>query len=476
MHQEYLAAREREHFRFLRAVFCLVNGQKILGDMQATDLSGLPTSLPASHLALWNRIILGILSHSATPGPDLLKLLAEQHDFALGHAIRGFACKLLARSEMDVIAAGALASAKACQPGTSRENSFVLALEDWIKGAPTRATARLQSILDQHPLDALAMKLVQGIHFMMGRPKEMRVSVEGVIGKWDDHPAKGYLLGCHAFTLEETGEYERAELMGRKGIELAPDDAWGLHAVAHVYDMTARAGEGLKWLEGREGSWAHCNNFRYHVWWHKALMHLDMGKFDEALDLYDRDIRADKTDDYRDIANAASLLSRLDLEGIDVGQRWSELADLSEGRATDGCLAFADLHYMLSLCGGERQEAAAGLISRMATAKSELCETQRIIAHPGLRLARGMHAFASGEYANAWLNLRDARADLQAIGGSHAQRDVFQRVCIEAAIRGGYLDAAEGLLRERSVQRNSTLDGYASRRLELIHRAKQSVI
>ncbi len=447
-----------------------------MGTMQTFDLSGLPTSLPESHIGLWNGIILGILSHSATPGPDLLKLLSEQSDFALGHAIRGFACKLLARSEMDAIAATSLVSAKACPPGTIRENGFVLALEDWIKGAPTRATARLQSILDAAPRDALAMKLVQGIHFMMGRPQEMRASVEGIIGTWDDHPAKGYLLGCHAFTLEETGEYERAELLGRKGIELAPDDAWGLHAVAHVYDMTARAGEGLKWLEGREASWAHCNNFRYHVWWHKALMHLDMGNFAEALALYDNDIRADKTDDYRDIANAASLLSRLDLEGIDVGQRWTELANLSENRATDGCLAFADLHYMLSLCGGERQDAAVGLISRMSKAKSELCETQRIIAHPGLRLAKGMHAFASGEYANAWLNLRDARADLQAIGGSHAQRDVFQRMCIEAAIRGGYLDAAEGLLSERSVQRNATMDGYALRRLDLIQRAKQSVV
>jgi tetratricopeptide (TPR) repeat protein len=447
-----------------------------LGDMQTTDLSGLQTSLPASHIGLWNRIILGILSHSATPGPDLLKLIAEQPDFALAHAIRGFACKLLARSEMEVVAASSLANAKACPPGTAREYSFVLALEDWIKGAPTRATARLQTILDTEPRDALAMKLVQGIHFMMGRPQDMRSSIEAVIGKWDDHPAKGYLLGCHAFTLEEAGEYERAELMGRKGIELAPDDAWGLHAVAHVYDMTARSKEGLKWLEGREASWAHCNNFRYHVWWHKALMHLDMGHYAEVLELYDRDIRADKTDDYRDIANAASLLSRLDLEGVDVGQRWNELADLSEKRATDGCLAFADLHYMLSLCGGERQEAAVGLISRMATAKSELCETQRIIAHPGLRLAKGLQAFASGEYANAWLNLRDARADLQAIGGSHAQRDVFQRVCIEAAIRGGYLDAAEGLLSERSVQRNSTMDGYALRRLDLIQSAKQSVV
>ena len=96
---------------------------------------------------------------------------------------------------------------------------------------------------------------------------------------------------------------------------------------------------------------SHCNNFRYHVWWHKALLHMDKGEFDVALGLYDARIRADKTDDYRDISNATSLLMRLELEGVDVGPRWHELADLAEARTDDGCLVFADLHYMLALTG-----------------------------------------------------------------------------------------------------------------------------
>ncbi|WP_373506241.1 tetratricopeptide repeat protein [Aestuariivirga sp.] len=377
---------------------------------------------------------------------------------------------------MTAVAREALNAAEAAVPGTMREIAFVQALKDWLGGFPTRATQRLEAVLMQHPRDALAMKLVQAIHFLMGRPKEMRKSVENILPHWDGHVAQGYVLGCHAFTLEETGEYARAELQGRKGVELAPQDAWGLHAVAHVYDMTARSADGLQWLRGREASWMHCNNFRYHVWWHQALMHLDLQQFDEALALYDRDVRADKTDDYRDISNAASLLSRLELEGVNVGDRWDELADLSEKRATDGSLAFADLHYLLSLCGGERFESASRLIARMAAAKSEICESQRIIAHPGLRMAVGVQAFARGEYANAWFNLRDARADLQQIGGSHVQRDVFQRICIEAAIRGGYLDAARGMIEERSTVRGKTWDGYAERRLALLARAQAQAV
>lgn len=440
------------------------------------DLSGMPTSLPPEAIGDWNRVILGILSHSASTGPDLNRVLAAAPDFALGQAIRGLSCLLLGRSEMVTIAKEAYAAALAAAPGTMREIAFVRALGDWLDGYPSRAAARMQVILSLEPRDALAMKLVQAIHFVMGRPNAMRASVEGVIGAYDDHPARGYVMGCHAFSLEETGEYAAAERTGREGVALAANDAWGLHAVAHVFDMTGRARAGLDWLSGREASWMHCNNFRFHVWWHQALMHLDLGEYDIALALYDRDIRAEKTDDYRDIANAASLLSRLELEGVNVGERWEELAVLAEHRATDGCLAFADLHYMLALCGGTRDEAAVALIARMQTDKQKNGEAQQIIGHPGAHVAQGLHAFANGEYSGAWMHLRAGRADLLNIGGSHAQRDVFDRITIEAALRGGYMDAAEGLLRERMALRANVADGYATARLSLIQSARAQAV
>jgi len=426
------------------------------------------TSLPAALIGDWNKVILGVLSHAASTGPALNRVLAAAPDFALGQAIRGISCLLLARAEMVAVAREALAAARAGAPATARETAFVDALGDWLGGHPTRAAARMQAVLDQHPRDALAMKLIHAIHFTMGRPVAMRQSVEAVMPVWDDHPARGYLLGCHAFTLEETGEYAAAERTGREGVALCPDDAWGLHAVAHVFDMTGRSRDGLDWLVGRESSWAHCNNFRFHVWWHRALMHLDLGEHDAVLALYDDDIRADKTDDYRDIANAASPLSRLELEGVPVGTRWEELAVLAEHRATDGCLAFADLHYMLALCGGARDQAAAGLIQRMQATHSVGNEAAAVIAHPGLHVAKGILAFAHGEYSNAWAHLRAGRVDLQAIGGSHAQRDVFDRITIEAALRGGYVDAAEGLLLDRMDRRAGIADSYAQGRLAQI--------
>ncbi len=440
------------------------------------DLSGIPTSLSGELIGHWNRVITGILSHAASTGPDLNRVLAAVPDFALGQAIRGVSCLLLGRAEMVDIARQAYAAALTGAPATMREIAFVHALGDWLHGRPSRAAARMQVILTLNPRDALAMKMIQAIHFVMGRPDAMRASVEGALPAWDDHPARGYILGCHAFTLEETGEFDRAERIGREGVALAHDDAWGLHAVAHVFDSTGRARAGLDWLTGREGAWAHCNNFRFHVWWHRALMHLDLGEYDTALALYDADIRAEKTDDYRDISNGASLLARLELEGVDVGDRWNELADLSENRAADGCLAFADLHYMLALCGGERDQAAAGLIARMQATRPAGHELQRVITHPGLHVAQGLQAFAAGEYPVAWMHLRAGRADLQQIGGSHAQRDVFDRITIEAALRSGYADAADALLRDRMARRGGSVDGYTAARLSLIDAVRMKAV
>jgi tetratricopeptide (TPR) repeat protein len=446
---------------------------------EAHDLCGLPTTLPCERIGDWDRVIRGILSHAATTGPNLAALLDTVPGFALGHAVRGLSCLLLARAEMVSAARSAHAAALVAlqdHGATPREAVFVHALGDWLDGRPTRAAARLQIVLDHFPSDALAMKMLQAIHFVLGRPQAMRASVEGVLAAWTDHPARGYILGCHAFTLEETGEYAAAERTGRLGVDLAPDDAWGLHAVAHVYDATGRSRAGLDWLSSHEGAWAHCNNFRYHVWWHRALLHLDLGQHDVALAQYDAEIRADRTDDYRDIANAASLLARLELDGVDVGRRWEELADLAEARVGDGCLAFADLHYVLALCGSGRDSAASALVARMEGDGRPRDEAQRIITRPGRDVARGLQAFARGDYALAWAHLRAGRAGLQSIGGSHAQRDVFDRIAIEAALRCGAMSAAEDLIHDRAQRRGGRLDGFARARFAVIGQARVQAV
>lgn len=441
------------------------------------DFAGCETTLPSGPaVRSWDATQRAFLAHAATTPDHLATTLRLAPDFALGHAAKGLFCLLLGKAELVATARDCLRAALQAvvrTAPTARERAYVEALADWLGGRASAAAHRLDAMLEHHPQDALAMKLVQAIAFMLGRPGLMRRSVDRLAPLWRGHPAEGYLHGCRAFTLEESGDYTEAIREGERALALAPDDAWGLHAVAHVHDMTGNARAGLDWLAGRETAWAHCNNFRFHVWWHIALMHLDLGESEAALALYDAEVRAERTDDYRDIANAASLLVRLEIEGVPVGSRWQELADLAEARTADGCVVFADLHYLLALIGGGRQAAIETLLARMASrARQPESEMDHVTRHPGLPAAEGLAAFGEGKHVRAFARLGAARAALPRIGGSHAQRDVFERLAIEAGLRAGRLDAVRRMLDERSASRGAE-DGYAARRRTLIARVAE---
>ena len=446
------------------------------------DCFGQTTSLEgAAARQAWDQTQLAFLAHGAATPVHLAATLEAEPHFAMAHGVKGLFYLLLGRKELLQDARTAYETAQSALAqghASARERAFVQALGAWLDGRPTGAIAMLEEVLLTHPEDPLAMKLSHAIRFVLGDSAGMRRSIERVMPAYGaDHKARGYLLGCHAFTLEETGDYKRAEVVGRQALWSAPDDAWGLHAVAHVYDMTADAAGGIDWLTGREDAWAHCNNFRYHVWWHKALMHLDLGQIDTVLELYDAQIRADKTDDYRDISNATSLLSRLELEGVDIGDRWEELAAFSEGRTEDGCLIFADLHYMLALVGGGREEAIARMMARMQAdaQRRDTDDAADRFADPGLAATEGLHAFGEGNYEAAFARLAAARPTMQRAGGSHAQRDVFERLTIDAGLRAGRIDAAEQILNERQALRNGREDGYTAARRYLINTARAAV-
>ncbi|MCR8827461.1 tetratricopeptide repeat protein [Pseudosulfitobacter koreensis] len=424
----------------------------------------------------WNGVITGFLSHGTQTPVHLGKVLEGAPDFAMGHAARGLFSLMMGRAELIAVAREAHEAALTAlsrESAAPREKLWVQALGEWLQGRPSGAIAAMEAALRLQPRDTLSAKVSHAIRFVLGDARGMRASVEAVLDAHTIHPMRGYLLGCHAFTLEETGDYAAAERTGLRGLEHAPDDAWGLHAVAHVYDMTARPDAGIALIDDHKSAWDHCNNFRHHVWWHKALLHLDRGEMDVVLALYDQQIRADKTDDYRDIANATSLLMRLELDGMDVGDRWDELAAFSEARVEDGCLVFADLHYMLALSGARKGAAADAMCARFARDAIRHGEMAQRVADPGLAAVAGLHAFAEGRWDQAFQNLAAARASMQSIGGSHAQRDVFERMTIDAGLRAGRVERTALILAQRTDMRGGHQDRFAQIRAASISSARR---
>ncbi len=432
-----------------------------------TGASVVPTPGSLEHAAdEWRQLVSAFMAHSAKV-PEALGALER---VAAGSpaflAAKGLIFLLLGRRELATEAARLLREAEAglAERPCPHDAAIVEALRAFLAGRPSRSAALFDDMVAARPGDGFALKMAQAIRFLYGDCTGMRRSAEAAIGAFGDaHPHAGYAHGCYAFACEESGDLALAERAGVRALELAKDDAWALHAVAHVHEMRGHAAKGRDWLLPRQAAFSGCSNFRHHVWWHLALFELELGNIARVFDLYDTEIRRDHTDDYRDIANAVSLLARLEADGIQVGARWDELSAIAERRIDDGCIVFADLHYLMALLASGRDDAADHLIERMAQA-GDGSEFGAVAAEAGAPAGGGLAALRRGHHEEALKGLMTARRQLVRIGGSHAQRDVFDRLTIDAAMRADRPDAARALIMERARLRG-TYDRFGLERL-----------
>jgi tetratricopeptide (TPR) repeat protein len=388
-------------------------------------------------------------------GDKLKAVFAADPDMAMAHVVRGYFLNLMGNRALVARAEKSAAEAEARSDGlTDREKLHVAALQAWNAGELRRAAVLWEEILLEHPRDMFALRLAHFAHFYLGEIANHRDSIARVMGDWSaDVPGYQYVLGMRAFGLEEAGEYAEAERYGRMAVEIDPSDTWSIHAVAHVLEMSGRPEEGIAWIDRNAEKWdGLVHNFANHVWWHQALFHLQLDDTASALDLYDRRFMAEPSDDYLDQSNASSILARLEFRGVDVGNRWAQLAELAASRVEDTVLPFADAHYMLALAGREPEKAEALLDSMSAYADAYDNTMADIYRRVGLPLAEAIEAYGRGAFAEAVDLLLPVRYHLVEIGGSHAQRDVFHRLLIEAARRAGQGKLTRALLLERAAK------------------------
>ena len=418
----------------------------MLSDAQGLQL----TTASAAAAASYDAAVDGFCGFKANPVAPIKTALEADPDFALAHCLRGYAYLLMGVPAVHAKAAACLARAES-GVATPREHGHFLALQAWCHGDLKGAVGRWEHLLIDHPTDLMALRMAAGFHFNAGDCANMRDGVARVLPAWDDAMVGyGYTLGMYAFGLEECGEYARAEATGRQAVDLNEADIWAVHAVAHVMEMQGRTDDGVAWLDHTEAGWVGCNFFAHHVWWHKALYHIEQDDSGAALALYDKRVRDDFSDIVYDMHDAASLLWRLELAGVDVGLRWDEMADKAAARIDDHYDNFTDAHFMMCLAGGGRQGAAEDLVASMrsyaATSKGTVARVMRDV---GVAACEGLAAFRAGDHGRAVDTLLPIRYELYRIGGSHAQRDLFAATLIEAALRGGRSRLARALTAER---------------------------
>ena len=415
------------------------------------DAQGLTlTTSSAEAVAGFDNTMAGYLKYRADASLRLKAALKADPECGMLHVLKGsFAMLAYKSSFVPAARESATLAETLTAKATPREKAHVAALTAWTEGEMDRALAIWSGIFTEHPHDLLAFRLHHFCAFWMGRADAMLTAVEGLVPHWGTgDPGLGHGVV--------------AEAAGRAAIELDPGDLWAAHAVAHVLEMQGRRAEGIAWVAGLEQHWEGGNNLMHHLWWHRAMYHMERGEHDQVLHLYDtrfRDLASPVTqmqpDLYIDVQNAASMLFRLGLHGVDPGERWVELADKAEARIGDCLSAFTLPHWMMALAATGRWDAARRMLDGMREfAGANHGTNAPLVARYALPVCEAVLKHGQGDHAGAVTAMRPALGGMYVLGGSHAQQDVLEQLFLNAAMKAGLTEDAR-LLLERVAGRHA---------------------
>jgi tetratricopeptide (TPR) repeat protein len=394
-------------------------------------------------------------SYFGDPIEALDAAIAEDPHWVLPHLIKANALLTMAERGWTELAKGCFDQAAALVSGSNdRERAHLAATRLCLGGEWARACEAWERILIDHPQDLIALLNAHLFDFFRGDSRNLQRRVTRVLPRWSkSSPLYSFVLGMHAFGLEENNHYSLARETGEAALALDRRDPWAVHAVTHVHEMQGQYDLGAKWLQERTSDWAPENMFAYHNWWHLALFQLERGDTAAALSLLDERV-APGAELALQRVDVTALMWRLRLMGVDLGSRWNATADGWPTVAPDaGFYSFNDLHAALAQIGAGRVDQIPQLIDAVQQRAEEPTTIGTVSAMVGLPLLRGMLAYAREDHAEAARILWEARDVIQRFGGSHAQRDLLEQTLMDAAIRAGEKELATHLLGDRLLMK-----------------------
>lgn len=381
------------------------------------------------------------------------RAVAADPDFALGHIGQARSLQLAGRGA-DARAAATLGQARGAMLDR-RERQHVEALSLAVAGQGARALALIREHLAEFPRDAMTLAAANGVYGLIGfsggqeRNEEMLALLDGLATAYGDD---WWFLGAHGFARTEALGWAAGAPVLERALALAPRNAHAAHAWAHVLyergDDASGAGFVTRWLpEYPRAAPLHC-----HISWHLALFELGCGRPAAAMALFESSIRPRQSQaaPFSTVVDSTSLLWRCELAGEPSRREaWDAVAEHARASFPSTGLAFLDVHCAAALAAAGDHDGLARWVSMLRRADAE----GRVPAGSVVPIvAEGMSAFAAARYDATIAALAPVLDQLVRVGGSAAQRDLFEHTLLAAYLRTGRHGEARALL-ERSVAR-----------------------
>ncbi|MGE0601092.1 MAG: tetratricopeptide repeat protein [Dehalococcoidia bacterium] len=428
--------------------------------MAFTDRYGQQLTTSSARAAeLYSRGIDHALAAEAPAEACLREARDEDPGFALAHIAEA---RLLQFRGKMAEAHAAMKQAQALADGaTPRERSHVAVLSTAISGDPQGALAAVKSHIAEYPRDAFILNQACGVYGLIGfsgrldRNDEQLALLEPVANAYGDD---WWFLSQLAFSYNELFRHDEARRANDRSLELYARNGHASHTMAHIEYETGDAEAGAKflgdWLVGYDSA----NQLYVHNHWHLALFELAAGNFERAIDLYDRVIRPEVSTSpaLGTVADAASLLWRCSLtEPQAADLPWEALSEWAKKTFVHPGMTWADAHCMITWAGANEPERLAQLVGELRAR----VEQGKVYAGAMLpALGEAYESFAAGDWDRAADQFAAVQPEIIRLGGSHAQRDVFEETNIEAHVRAGRLEQARAMLEERLDRRQNGRD------------------
>ena len=389
--------------------------------------------------------------------------IAEDPDFALAHIARARVHQL--NMESAEARSRAAHARRLAAMVTRRERQHVEILAAAVEGQPKAALSGAEQHLDEFPRDALVLALLLGafgLYAFSGRADHDAARLAICERHARHYGEDWWFLTYLGWSHTEAGNAGTGRTMNERAIALRLANGNAAHALSHALFEQGNTAEGRAFLSGWLPAHEQASFLQGHLSWHLALTALESGDLEGAVEIYAQHIGRSEFNypPLNVFTDRASLLWRLSLAGKSgLEPYWREVAGYGDRFFPRAGVHFADMHYALV--------AAA---TRSATLETRLAELEALAGDgrlaPGpsaIELCRGIRAFAEGDNETAIRILEPLMPALVRIGGSHAQRELWEDTLIVACLRGGNRDKAVKLIANRLHHRPSLRDEAWSR-------------
>ena len=393
------------------------------------------------------------------------KAIAEDSGFALAHIGRARLHQLnMEGGKARAMAAQAVQLAAGATP---REKSHVAIMAAVIESKPKLAVSGAEAHLDEHPRDALVLALLLGafgLYAFSGRADHDAAKLAICERHASHYGEDWWFLSYLGWSHTEAGNLATGRTLSERAMGLRSANANAAHGLSHAMfeqgDMEAGRGFLSQWMPAHDRQ----SFLHGHLAWHIALTALDAGDLDGALAIYEQHIKpAGRPYPPLNIfTDGASLLWRLSLAGkAGLESHWRDIAAYGEKYFPQAGAHFADVHFALAAAAGSE-----ALATRLAQLEAREASGKLAPGPAAIDLCRGIQAFAEGDSDGAVRLLEPAISDLARIGGSHAQRELWEDTLIVAYMRAGHGDKAARRISDRLDRRPSARDEAWSRQAQ----------